>query len=171
MSFVLRSARPDDLDGIMAIESSVFENDAWSASSMAHELDSRDGWYLVATRDDDDTVIVGYAGMLAANGSGDADIQTIAVAPEARRHGLGRVLMTQLLNEARRRRAREVFLEVRADNPTAQALYDSLGFERIAIRPRYYMPDGVDAHVMRLTMTEARMQPAVDLPHRIEETS
>ena len=42
--------------------------------------------------------------------------------------GLGRVLMLQLIAEARQRGAREVFLEVRADNQDAQALYRSLGF-------------------------------------------
>jgi len=31
-------------------------------------------------------------------------------------------------------------------------LYDSLGFEQIAVRVRYYQPDGVDAQVMRVTL-------------------
>jgi ribosomal-protein-alanine N-acetyltransferase len=83
-------------------------------------------------------------------GAPDADVQTIAVLPEARRTGLGRALMGQMIAEARRRGVREVFLEVRADNPGAQRLYQSLSFEGIAVRPRYYMPDGVDAVVMRL---------------------
>ncbi|GAA0963370.1 ribosomal protein S18-alanine N-acetyltransferase [Frigoribacterium faeni] len=158
MSFRLRRATPDDLDGIMALETSVFVSDAWSREGMAHELASPDGWYLVATPeaepDDsaDDTAVVGYAGLLALPGAPDADVQTIAVAPGARRHGLGRTLMTRLLDEARRRRVREVFLEVRADNPSAQRLYASLGFEQIAVRPRYYMPDAVDAFVMRLVV-------------------
>ncbi len=60
--------------------------------------------------------------------------------------------MAALLEEARRRQASEVFLEVRADNPQAQALYVSLGFEQIAVRSRYYQPDGVDAHIMRLDL-------------------
>jgi ribosomal protein S18 acetylase RimI-like enzyme len=57
-----------------------------------------------------------------------------------------------LLLEAKSRGAREVFLEVRADNPVARSLYDSLGFEQIAVRARYYQPDGVDAHIMRVTL-------------------
>jgi len=43
-----------------------------------------------------------------------------------------------------------VFLEVRADNPSAEGLYLSEGFEEIGRRPRYYQPDDVDAIVMRL---------------------
>ena len=155
MTFRTRRATIDDLDGIMALETSVFVTDAWSREGMAHELASPDGWYLVAEAEDEtgaDTGIVGYAGLLALPGAPDADVQTIAVVPGARRHGLGRTLMTAMIDEARRRRVREVFLEVRADNPGAQRLYASLGFESIAVRPRYYMPDGVDAVVMRLSM-------------------
>lgn len=119
---------------------------------MRAELDSRHGYYLVADERESghpDVELAGYAGLLAPLGSGQADIQTIAVAPEARRHGLGRALMLAMLAEARRRAVAEVFLEVRADNPNAEALYLSLGFEQIAVRPKYYQPDGVDAHIMK----------------------
>jgi ribosomal-protein-alanine N-acetyltransferase len=61
-----------------------------------------------------------------------------------------------LLAEAKSRGAREVFLEVRADNPNARSLYDSLGFEEIAVRARYYQPDGVDAQIMRVTLRRAQ---------------
>jgi len=167
MSVLLRSATLDDLDGIMAIETSTFATDAWSRASMTHELTAPGGRYLVATPDGDDTTIVGYAGMLALVGAREADIQTIAVLPEHRGRGLGRTMLTQLIGEARRGGVREVFLEVRADNPGAQHLYESLGFEAIAVRKRYYMPDGVDAVVMRLTVppvvTETTPGPAAPL--------
>jgi ribosomal-protein-alanine N-acetyltransferase len=179
MSIALRRATLADLDGIMRLETSVFATDAWSREGMAHELASPDGWYLVAedaaaaedaagaadagcaagdagdAAGEVDTPLAGYCGLLALPGAPDADVQTIAVAPQARRRGLGRALMTEMIDEARRRRVREVFLEVRADNPDAQRLYTSLGFEQIAVRPRYYMPDGVDALVMRLSVAPA----------------
>jgi ribosomal-protein-alanine N-acetyltransferase len=156
----VRRASLDDLDAIMELETSTFTSDAWSRGSMRAELGSRHGYFLVAEAarveegesQHPDTVLAGYAGLLAPVGSGQADIQTIAVAPTARQHGLGRALMVALLEEARRRQASEVFLEVRADNPQAQALYVSLGFEQIAVRSRYYQPDGVDAHIMRLDL-------------------
>jgi len=162
MSAILRRASLGDLDRVMALETSVFTTDAWSREGMAHELASPDGWYLVAEDDGVDDVVgagetslAGYCGLLVLPGAPDADVQTIAVAPRARRRGLGRALMTEMIDEARRRRVREMFLEVRADNPGAQHLYESLGFEPIAVRPRYYMPDGVDAVVMRLALTPA----------------
>jgi ribosomal-protein-alanine N-acetyltransferase len=152
MAFELRAATSDDLDAIMALETATFGSDAWSADSMASELASEHTYYLFAFEPDAPDVLAGYGGLLAPRGSGDGDIQTLAVAEGARRRGLGRELVTNLIAEAATRGADEVFLEVRADNPNARALYDSLGFEQIAVRAKYYQPDGVDAQIMRLTL-------------------
>lgn len=148
MTWLLRRAGLDDLDAIMAIESATFANDAWSREIMRSELVNAHTYYLVALGDG----VEGYAGLRAPDGTGQGDIQTIAVVEGARGRGLGRTLMTALLSEARTRGADEVFLEVRADNPAAQHLYESLGFERIDRRKNYYQPDGVDAIIMRLTL-------------------
>jgi len=146
VTFALRRATQADLDAIMAIETATFASDAWSSDAMASELASGHTYYLVAERDG----VEGYAGLLAPRRSFQADIQTIAVSVSARRQGLGRVLMLALIAEARERGATEIFLDVRADNPGAQALYDDLGFEEIAVRTGYYQPDNVDAIVMKL---------------------
>lgn len=109
--------------------------------------------------------LLGYAGLLAPAGSGQGDIQTIAVAPAARGMGLGRGLMHALITQARRRHVAELFLEVRADNPIARALYDSLGFRQIGVRRGYYQPDGVDAITMRLEVPAAVTRPAASGAH------
>jgi ribosomal-protein-alanine acetyltransferase len=152
MTWQLRRAEADDLDAIMAIEAATFPTDAWSPSTMAAELAGPHGHYLVAVADDG--ILDGYAGLFAPSGGEQADIQTIAVTPRARRRGLGRTLMEALLDEARRRNAHEVLLEVRSDNPGAQALYADLGFEQIAVRPGYYQPAGVDALILRRALGE-----------------
>ncbi|SDY44363.1 ribosomal protein S18-alanine N-acetyltransferase [Herbiconiux ginsengi] len=150
MTWQLRRAGAADLDAIMALEQASFENDAWSRDSMRRELANPHCYYLVAVDAEAGTGLVeGYAGLSCPVGSTDADIQTIAVAERSRGRGLGRQLMGRLLDEAMTRRAKTVFLEVRADNPVAHALYVSLGFADIAVRPNYYQPDGVDAIVMR----------------------
>ena len=156
MTWQLRRATVDDLDAIMAIESSVFVTDAWPPSIMRAELTDEHGYYLVAFPPDEPMQIDAYAGLRSPLREPQADIQTIAVSEGARGKGLGRVLMLQLISEAHTRGAREVFLEVRDDNPAAQALYVSLGFEQIAVRPKYYQPDGVDAIIMRLAITEPK---------------
>lgn len=156
MTWQLRRATPDDVDGIMRLETGVFGADAWSTDTMLREVQSAACWYVVAFRPASPEAIEAYAGLHAPRGSATADIQTIAVAPESRRGGLGRTLVRTLINEAIKRGAREVFLEVRADNPGAQSLYRSLGFEQIAVRKRYYQPGDVDALVMRLTVSPRR---------------
>lgn len=150
MTWLLRTARPEDLDPIMAIETDTFSSDAWSAATMSAELAGPHGHYLVAVTAAGE--LDGYAGLFVPAGAERADIQTIAVTPRARRQGLGRQLMVALLDEARARGAREVLLEVRADNSGAQALYRELGFEQIAVRPNYYQPSGVDALILRLDL-------------------
>jgi ribosomal-protein-alanine N-acetyltransferase len=155
VTWQLRAATPDDLDAIMAIETSVFPEDAWSSASMLAELRDRNGYYLVAFPPGDPARIDAYAGLRAPRRQPQADIQTIAVVEDARRQGLGRVLMLRLIDEARERGATELFLEVRADNPGAQTLYASLGFEQIAVRPKYY-GGVVDAVIMRLTIPAPR---------------
>ncbi|WOF22220.1 ribosomal protein S18-alanine N-acetyltransferase [Microbacterium betulae] len=143
----VRAATAEDLDAIMALERASFPTDAWSEAMMREELASPHGHYLVLEQTGH---VVGYAGLRALSGSRDADVQTIAIAEQARGRGRGRALLRALLDEAERRRVREVFLDVRADNPAAQGLYASEGFARIGRRPRYYQPDDVDAIVMRL---------------------
>ena len=161
MAWQLRRATVDDLDPIMEIEHAVFPTDAWSRQSMRSELASAHGYYLVAFDQSAPGEFVGYAGLLAPRGAQQADIQSLAVVESARRRGLARTLVQALVAEARDRGAREVFLEVRVDNPAAQALYDSLGFERLGVRKGYYQPDNVDGISMRLTVPTPKTSPAV----------
>ncbi|HLT66702.1 MAG TPA: ribosomal protein S18-alanine N-acetyltransferase [Microbacterium sp.] len=143
---MIRTATAADLRGIMAIENASFPTDAWPESAMAAELESPYGRYIVA---EDDGRLTGYAGLRHLPGGSDSDVQTIAVAADARGRGLGRELLQELLDTARTRNAREVFLEVRADNPAARGLYESEGFVEIGRRARYYQPDDVDAVIMK----------------------
>ncbi|MFC3820173.1 ribosomal protein S18-alanine N-acetyltransferase [Planomonospora venezuelensis] len=135
----------DDLPAVMAIERETFPDDAWSADMLRGELDDqpRTRHYVVALAGGE---IVGYAGLAAAGDQ--ADVQTIAVTAGHRRAGIGAALLTELLAEAVRRGAREAFLEVRADNPSAHAMYDRFGFEDIGVRRRYYK-GGIDAIIMK----------------------
>jgi ribosomal-protein-alanine N-acetyltransferase len=168
MSWQLRRANADDLDAVMHLETTTFSTDAWSSANMLADLTNPNCYYLVAFDSDGQgasaqpLAIEGYAGLLAPRRSTEGDIQTIAVAASARRRGLGRLLMLALITEARERGVRELFLEVRDDNPNAEALYASLGFARIGVRPGYYQPDNVDAIVMRLEVRAARTEWAAE---------
>ena len=148
----LREASLDDLEPIWEIETQVFGADAWSLEMMREELSGDHRQYVVL--EGDSGVVQGYAGLLLIGT--DGDIQTIAVHPNARGGGHGRALMNALLDEAASKRAAQIFLEVRADNPIPRGLYESLGFTELGVRPGYYQPDNVDAVVMRLEMKDRR---------------
>lgn len=161
MSFRLQRASAEDLPEITRWESALFGSDAWSPELVAAEVSHPANYYLVA-RVEDDPELAGYAGLRATLAGGVGDVQTIAVVPNHRGKGLGRLLLRALLGEAQAREVAEVFLEVRADNEPALSLYQSEGFEPIDRRVGYYQPDGVDAIVMRLEMPTAGFAWAVD---------
>ncbi|MDH2423849.1 ribosomal protein S18-alanine N-acetyltransferase [Sphaerisporangium sp. TRM90804] len=133
-----------DLPAVMRIERSTFPLDAWSEGMMRGELDDqpRTRHYIVALVEGE---IVGYAGLAAAGDQ--ADVQTIAVSAGNQRAGIGSAMLGELLAEAVRRGTAAVFLEVRADNPPAQAMYRRFGFRPIGVRADYY-DDGTDAIMM-----------------------
>lgn len=83
--------------------------------------------------------------------AGEAELLTLAVAPEARRRGLGRRLVARFLYQARLRDAATAFLEVSAENAPAIALYTGAGFAAGGRRKGYYRdPAGrcIDALVL-----------------------
>ncbi len=144
------------LEPVTRLERQVFGATAWSAETFWSELARPDRWYVVAVParapaggdGAGEHQVLGYAGLMDTGGQ--ADVQTIAVAPHARGQGLGAVLLHALLAEGRARGATSVMLEVRADNQAAVGLYQRFGFERLSVRRRYYQPGDVDAWVMRL---------------------
>ena len=73
---------------------------------------------------------------------------TLAVEPSARRRGLGRTLLRHAMALGRSQGATRGLLEVRASNAAALALYEQEGFQRTAVRERYYANPVEDAVLM-----------------------
>ncbi|WP_374646543.1 GNAT family N-acetyltransferase [Tabrizicola sp.] len=121
----------------------------WSAAEFAGFLTDPLAFLLVE----------GDAGFLLGRAvAGEAELLTLAVAPEARRRGLGQRLVGRFLYQARLRGAASAFLEVAADNAPARALYERAGFATAGRRRGYYAgPDGalVDALVLRRELVPA----------------
>jgi len=148
----LRMMTAADLAAILALEAALFGAEAWSREMLAGELSQQPAsrYYIVA---EEPAGIAGYAGLLAAGGQ--ADVLTIAVAISRWGRGIGSLLLSALVTEARRRACSEMFLEVKADNARAQRLYRWWGFAEIGIRRGYYQPSGTDAIVMRRSLATA----------------
>jgi ribosomal-protein-alanine N-acetyltransferase len=159
-----------DLTAILPIERELFPDDPpWSAGTFRSELAGVPGtrWYCVAvdtsidtTRNTNDSgTIVGYAGLMHTGGPGEpADVQTIAVVTSHRRAGIGSSMLNALIDEAKRRRAESLMLDVRADNAAAIAFYTRFGFEERARRRRYFA-DGTDGVVMSRDRTSPAPRP------------
>jgi ribosomal-protein-alanine N-acetyltransferase len=94
-------------------------------------------------------------GMILARVAADeVEVLTLAVAPEARRQGVGTRLLDAAMTLAGSRGARTAFLEVSDGNTAARALYARAGFTSAGRRPRYYA-DGTDALLLRRTLMPA----------------
>jgi ribosomal-protein-alanine N-acetyltransferase len=144
---VIRLAEAADGPAIAALEEAAFGSDAWSDGLVAEGLSGRvpGALYLVATGEDDEHVLGYAAASLFADVS---ELQRIAVAPAARRTGVGSGLLERVEQEARARYCECLLLEVREDNAGACAFYAARGFTEIDRRPRYYS-DGTTAVVLR----------------------
>ena len=141
---VIRLATADDLPALVALEQVLFGADAWEEGAVRAELAGAGRRFVVA----DD--LTGYAVSLT---SGDiTDLLRIGVAPHARRRGLAAALLDDLLRHTGD--ADRMLLEVSAGNRGAVAFYESRGFTRIHVRPRYYR-DGSDALVLQRSLSGA----------------
>lgn len=134
------------LPEIALMEIAIFGPEAWSEGLLWTELSAGNEYRAVFEGDR----ILGYAG--TALGEGEVWLNNIAVDGSARRRGVARMLMDDLLGRARAGGAKAVFLEVAVDNVPAQRLYDGYGFYGIGVRRNYYQHTGTDAAVMRMDL-------------------
>lgn len=116
----------------------------WSEASIGSELENPLSLWLVAVCDQ---TVLGYVGSQTV--LDEADMMNLAVSPQARRQGIGRDLVMNLMEALKSRGVRCLTLEVRASNGGALALYDSLGFREVGIRPGYYFHPREDARILR----------------------
>jgi ribosomal-protein-alanine N-acetyltransferase len=138
---------------LMPYEKDMFGSESWSESAYREELaDKRHRLYVAAV--DSAGVLQAWAGVRVLSDA--AEILTIGVIPTARKAGLGQRMLTTLLDEAKRRGAEEVFLDVRIDNDDAKRLYEREGFLPMGMRRGYYDNGRTDALTMSLRFEVAR---------------
>ena len=128
------------------LESQLFDgDDPWPARAFVAELEAKHNHYVAARADDK---LIGYGGIarLGRKRPYEYEIHTVGVDAAYQGQGIGRQLLTELLEYAN---GGTVFLEVRTDNEPAIALYESVGFVRVGLRRRYYRASGADAYTMR----------------------
>ena len=138
---VRQAVRADLLD-VFHIEKRSFPQ-PWPYAAFERFLDERG--FLVADGDD----VVGYvvADTMPNHGTNIGHVKDLAVDPDRRGEGIGRLLLSEALGRLFVDGAGRVKLEVRAGNDRARTLYRDFGFQTHHVVPGYY-DDGEDAHVM-----------------------
>ena len=154
----LRGFVRDDIPAVAAIERRVFA-DPWSEGFFRSELQQPMVYARIAEQEGR---IAGY--LVAWLGAGAGHLGNLAVIPEARRRGVARALVADLLARAGALGATAVTLEVRVSNFAAQALYRAHGFRLAGLRSRYYRETGEDALIMEWRAPAAAPDPAWQSP-------
>jgi len=171
----VRPMRLRDLPAVGRLQQAAFPYDAWTEAGLRDELAlGADRWWVVAETRRVATADLATADLAApadagpAHGTGSGpgglvgvagmalgpvcDVLSLAVDPAARRRGIGRALLAELLTQAWSAGAERVLLEVAADNEAALALYAAAGFDTVRRRVGYYAgpegPGSVDALVL-----------------------
>jgi [ribosomal protein S18]-alanine N-acetyltransferase len=141
----LRDATAHDVvEAIVALETESFTN-PWPRETLVWELQNSDVTRVHVLRDE--------AGIVAAFSVcwiifDELHINTLAVAPAARRRGVATALLRAVMAEAELEGALKATLEVRASNVAALALYERLGFRVSAKRAGYYTNPPEDALIL-----------------------
>jgi len=121
-----------DLDEVLAIEHASFPS-PWKREHFLQEIHSHLSFPFVAVCEGS---VIGYVCLMSL--FEEAQIMDIAVAPEHRAKGVGRMLLEQAIAVAREKGAERLVLEVRQSNVPAIRLYEYFGFVEYFVRKGYY---------------------------------
>ena len=140
------------IDGIIAIENLSFQQ-PWQRISFLDELACRDALDVVVLGPRCGQILAYTCLRLTLD---EIHLLKIAVAPRWRRRGIATWLLDYCFGLAQRRKARNVYLEVRRSNGSAMDFYNKFGFRIIGTRPKYYTDTGEDALIMMKSLEEAQ---------------
>ena len=139
----INDVREEQLEQIEEIEKACFSL-PWTIEQLKSQLKDSQHEFIASL--DDEGRVLGYVGMMYVLDEGY--ISNVAVAPEARRQGIGRDLIKELMARAAALDLAFVTLEVRCSNAAAIALYEKQGFLPVGKRKNYYDFPREDAILM-----------------------
>jgi ribosomal-protein-alanine N-acetyltransferase len=152
-TLVIRPAEQYDIPEVLRIERASFA-DPWSADSFMTSLELDRMRFLVAEErregngsETGDGMLLGY--VIALMLAEEAEVADLAVSANARRRGIGGLLLDRVTDELEQRGVRSVYLEVRESNAAARALYESRAFRQVGRRRGYYHHPPEDALLLK----------------------
>lgn len=145
-AYTIKAMCQEDIPEVLRLEREAFGQMAWHAEDFESAISSKCDFPLVIQAGTDSIGLAGYAVLRII--APEAEIENICVAPACRRSGVGETLMEEMLRLAAERDAERIFLEVRAHNEPAKALYLKSGFVESYRRKNYYQGPTEDAIIM-----------------------
>ena len=142
MNLEIKKMTSSHIEEIAQLEKECFSS-PWSEDGLKSELDNNFARFFVALCDGK---IVGYIG--SHNVLGEVYITNVAVFPEFRRNGVGKMLVEYILDRMKTEKAEFVTLEVRKSNLNAASLYEKCGFQKVGERKNFYEKPTEDAILM-----------------------
>lgn len=144
-SMELRPFRPTDLDCILQIEKSSFdEADAYTVSEFQSLYQEHSQGFIFAQQGGQ---VMGYIIGNVSNNNGELD--SLAVDPNFRRLGVAKKLVLTVLESFRENGVSTAIAQVRTSNEAAILFYQKLGF-RIEDTLKHYYTDGTNAYLMKI---------------------
>jgi len=131
----LRPMQPTDLDVIMSIEPEIYLY-PWSRGNFSDSLSAGYSCWVY----EENEMVFGYAVLMLV--MDEAHLLNFSIAKLYQGRGLGRNLLVHMMQIARKHGAQNIFLEVRPSNIAAIGLYESIGFNEMAVRRNYYPAKG-----------------------------
>ena len=144
MDIAIKTATLDDVADILKIEQACFSA-PWTEQGIAESIENDNTHLYLALAD---SKLAGYMGVQIFSGEGY--VTNIATLPEFRRKGVAKALIEHTLKNE----MDFLTLEVRESNAPAIALYESLGFERVGVRPHFYRNPDENALLMTKFLEE-----------------
>lgn len=137
------------LDRVAQLEARCFSL-PWSRQAFSEELAAENAVYLVCV--DHGGELLGYGGM--RHGAGEFYVDNIAVSPEHRRQGVGRAILSALVERAKEMGGSFLSLEVRPSNQAAVALYAQMGLKPAGLRKNFYDRPREDGLIMTISFRQ-----------------
>jgi [ribosomal protein S18]-alanine N-acetyltransferase len=145
MSFEIRRMKLEDIKAVAMLDRLAFSL-PWPERSFHFEVTSNPASRCWVAESHGQIVGVIVAWLLVD----EVHIATIATHPDFRRQGIAQTLLAHVLKTGAEEGAVSSFLEVRASNLAAQAMYRKFGYEASGRRLRYYKDNDEDAILMTL---------------------
>jgi [ribosomal protein S18]-alanine N-acetyltransferase len=144
---VIRAMARADIDRVIEIAQGLLHAPRWTREAYEAAVDAtKEPRRIALVAEAPNKIVAGFTVSLLIGP--DAELETIAVATERQRQGIGQALIHALLEAVRRQRVTKVLLEVRNSNSAAQHLYRSNGFSDAGRRSGYYSDPKEDAVLM-----------------------